>query len=976
MIHGFAGRSRRLAAICLAATAVTGTTYAQTAPQLPLVYLETAPVATVGRSIVVAAGSSLQSALDQAQAGDVLLLQAGAVFTGPFRLPNKAGSGWITVRTSASDAQLPAPGQRVTPAYADVMPKIVTPNSGPALLTDRGAHHYRFVGVEFTVAAGVALNYGIIALGDAGDTSVSQLPHNLIFDRVYVHGRATGNVRRGIAMNSASTAVIDSHISDIHEVGADSQALASWNGTGPFKIVNNYLEAAGENVLFGGADPTIPNLVPSDIEVRRNLMSKPRTWRIGDPSYAGTAWSVKNIFELKNAQRVLVEGNQFEYNWPHAQNGFAILFTVRNQDGTAPWSVVQDVTFVNNLVQHVSSAINILGRDNLQSSQQTRRVWIANNLFTDVGNTWGGSGRLLQVLDGAADIIVEHNTSLQSGDVLVASGGATSGFTFRNNLAANGPYGVGGDGTFGNPQLTLATYFPNALFVGNALVGASASAYPAGNFFPASFAAVAFVNSAAGDYRLSATSPYKNAATDGRDIGVDVDALAAAINGASAPPPPPGGSGGTDTTPPSVALTTPVDNATVTATVAMAATASDDVGVVAVTFTVNGAQVGAEDTVAPYTSSWNSSSVSDGSYVIRADARDAAGNVASSSTVTVVVRNAVSGGGTAPTVGQPVTWTKLKNATSSLSSLTKAGGCDGCADSGGSSVQVIASGLGHVEFVVPDTTARRLVGLSNGDTDTSEADVDFALKFWPGGTADVRHKGVYQRGEQAFAAGDVFRIAVTANNTVVFSRNGVAFHKLKKTIVYPLLVDVSLSTATARVLNVSMGGVAPTAPTAPTSPTTAAVVWTRMMNVSLANGVLAKVGGCDGCQDAGAVSTTAISSGTGYVEFSAPDTVGSRVIGLSAGDSSTTEADIDFGVKFWAGGTADLRENGAYVGVETGYTATDVFRVAVASGVVTYFKNGQVLYRSARTPMSTLLVDTAFTTLGGRLQEIVISGAN
>ena len=76
-------------------------------------------------------------------------------------------------------------------------------------------------------------------------------------------------------MNSASTAIVDSYISDIHEVGADSQAICCWNGPGPFKIVNNYLEAAGENVMFGGADPSIAELVPSDIEFRHNHCFKP-----------------------------------------------------------------------------------------------------------------------------------------------------------------------------------------------------------------------------------------------------------------------------------------------------------------------------------------------------------------------------------------------------------------------------------------------------------------------------------------------------------------------------------------------------------------------------------------------------------------------------------------------------------------------------------------------------------------------------
>ena len=93
--------------------------------------------------------------------------------------------------------------------------------------------------------------------------------------------------RRGIALNGGAMAVVDSYLADFKEVGADSQAICGWNGPGPFKIVNNYLEAAGENVMFGGADPSVRNLVPSDIEIRRNTLTKPLTWRIGDPDYAG-----------------------------------------------------------------------------------------------------------------------------------------------------------------------------------------------------------------------------------------------------------------------------------------------------------------------------------------------------------------------------------------------------------------------------------------------------------------------------------------------------------------------------------------------------------------------------------------------------------------------------------------------------------------------------------------------------------------
>jgi len=480
--------------------------------------------------ISVPAGGDLQAALNAARPGDVIELPAGATFTGNFLLPNKSGAQWIVIRSSAQE-RLPASGSRVSPGDGNLMPRIVSPNTSPAISTAAGAHHYQIIGIEITTSSPVNIN--LIRLEAPGQVAVDQVPTDIVFDRCYIHGTLTGNIRRGIVLNGVRLSVTGSYLSDFHERNADSQAIAGWNGPGPFKIVNNHLEAAGENVIFGGADPSIGDLVPSDIEIRGNHFFKPLTWRVGDPAYAGTHWSVKNLFELKNARRVLVDGNIFEYNWADAQNGFAILFTVRNQNGTAPWSVVEDVTFTNNIVRHVTAGINILGWDDLHPSQQTKRILIRNNLFVDVGGARWGGGRLFQLLDGTAGVVIDHTTAFQTDSPIVAgvsvrSRAAHTGFVFTNNITPNNQFGVGGDGTFGNPLLTLHTYFPGYVFARNVVVVGNPSNYPPGNFFPASPDQVGFVNYAGGDYRLAPSSPYRRAGSDRRDIGVDFAALAAA----------------------------------------------------------------------------------------------------------------------------------------------------------------------------------------------------------------------------------------------------------------------------------------------------------------------------------------------------------------------------------------------------------------------------------------------------------------
>jgi hypothetical protein len=396
-------------------------------PELPRVFLDTTTyVASTGRTLAVAAGGDFQAALDAALPGDVITLEAGATFTGLFVLPNKPGSGWIIVRTSAPDSSLPPSGTRVDPSYSAVMPKLVAPSEFVmAVITAPGAHHFRFIGVEFKPAAGVFVQ-NLIGLGVTSPTDA--MPHDLIIDRCYIHGDPVVGGRRGIVLNSSASAVIDSYLADFKEVGADSEAIMGWNGPGPFKIVNNYLEAASVNLAFGGGAPSIPDLVPADIEIRHNHFAKPLTWRIEDPSYVGTPWTVKILLELKNARRVLIDGNLFERNWEQgAYKGTAVVFTVRNEDGTAPWSTVEDVTFRNNIVRHAGSAIFMHGWDDNFPSQLTRRILIRNNLFDDISGTrWGGAGDLFHTNKGIEDLIIDHNTGFQEGAVLSAVGGGTA----------------------------------------------------------------------------------------------------------------------------------------------------------------------------------------------------------------------------------------------------------------------------------------------------------------------------------------------------------------------------------------------------------------------------------------------------------------------------------------------------------------------------------------------------------------------
>jgi hypothetical protein len=500
--------------------------------ELPRTFLDTHYVAPAGKVIRVHAGEDLQAALDAAQPGDQVALSPGATYTGNFILPKKSGTGTIVVRPRRL-VGLPE-GERAGPEDAGAMARIQTPNDAGAVTTAPGAHGWRFVGIEFGIAPGTATNFGVVRLGRGDEARVRDLPADIVIDRCWVHGNATGNARRGVSLNGIRQAVVDSYVSNFHEVGADSQAIAGWNGPGPFKIVNNYLEGSGENVMFGGADPSIQGIVPSDIEFRGNHLFKPLRWRVGDPAYAGIHWTVKNLFELKNARRVLVEGNVMENSWGDAQTGYAVVLKSANQDGGAPWSRMEDVTFRNNLVRHAGGAVTVVARDP-HTEGLSKRVTIENNVFDDINQQkWKGPGIFLLVVSspapagvtpaGPRDLVVDHNTAFHTGSTIVADGPPSQGFVFNNNIAANNTWGVKGSGSStGTP--TLETFFPGYRFVRNAIVGGKASLYPPDNFFPPTYDAVGFVDRAGGDYRLSPSSPLAGMGQGGTDVGADIDAF-------------------------------------------------------------------------------------------------------------------------------------------------------------------------------------------------------------------------------------------------------------------------------------------------------------------------------------------------------------------------------------------------------------------------------------------------------------------
>jgi len=550
--------------------------------ELPLVYVQSALADTPapGATITVAAGGDFQAALNSAQCGDTIALQAGATFSGNFVVPAKNcdAAHWIIIRTSAADSVLPPEGTRITPCFAgvaslpgrpsfgcsstkNVMAKIVYAGFGSQpLQLASGVNYVRFLGLEITRTSPGNVIYDLVSLqkGSPGD--------HLIFDRVWIHGTAQDETTRGLALGGSTyVAVVDSFFSDFHCVAisgacGDSQAINGGLGDlpmGPYKIVDNYLEAAGENLMFGGGPAT---QTPQDIEIRLNYFFKPLIWMRGRPGYvggtSGNPFIVKNHLEFKNAVRVLFEGNVLQNAWGgFSQIGYSILLTPKNQNGHCAVCVVHDITIRYSTISHVGGGI-VMGNGKSDSGALPLGAWnesIHDLVIDDVNATaYNGGGYFFEEVNGNPlsalhDVAINHVTAVGTdvSAMLVSGNDLTnppmSHFSWTNNIFASGigviSTGAGGSENCafhaGGPGGILASCYNPYAFRHNALIAATGK-WPTGNYAPATIGAVQFVNynnGSGGNYQLQSKSPYRNAGTDGTDLGADTITLNSLIAG-------------------------------------------------------------------------------------------------------------------------------------------------------------------------------------------------------------------------------------------------------------------------------------------------------------------------------------------------------------------------------------------------------------------------------------------------------------
>jgi hypothetical protein len=346
-----------------------------------------------------------------------------------------------------------------------------------------------------------------------------------------------------------------------------------------------------------------------------------------------------------------------------------------------------DNQILNNDIHHNGTppSASAFGQDGIYSSENTHDTVYQANYIHDNGRTGSNLDHALY-LCGDNEVVINNvlvrnaayglhiagyttvsnmkvynNVMAYNGKSGIILWMAVSGVDIKNNIIyGNGRFGLDSYDAHGSGvTLDRNLVFGNGSGNYNFINGASDYTYTLGTTISS---APLFVNSTSAgfDAHLGAGSPAINTGLNLSSVfPADIDGATRPLLGAWDL-----GAyryGAVDTTPPTVSIISPANNVTVFGSaVVISANAADNVGVAGVQFKLDGANLGTEDTSAPYSVTWNTMAIANGPHTLSAVARDAAGNQATANTVSVTVNNV----NTAPTISS------IGNQTTALNTAT------------------------------------------------------------------------------------------------------------------------------------------------------------------------------------------------------------------------------------------------------------------------------------------------------------------
>ena len=244
-------------------------------------------------------------------------------------------------------------------------------------------------------------------------------------------------------------------------------------------------------MLSGQLNCAADDMIPSDIWIHHNEITKPTEHNPLHPDYDGQQYSgCKNIFESKGSVRVLMEFNRLSHSWISGQSGQGIMTYCVNQNNVSPWMLNEDWVIHYNEWDDINTFFHTMTRGAWDVAESTRRFHVANNVVKNLNSPYTGSGttRVMifirdtqtGLLPGFSQMVFLNNTLLvkdgnRTGLTLleftgpnIAEGGAPhSGLVFRDNIFGNSDYLI-----FGGPQgqAALDAHAPDTIFENNIVV--------------------------------------------------------------------------------------------------------------------------------------------------------------------------------------------------------------------------------------------------------------------------------------------------------------------------------------------------------------------------------------------------------------------------------------------------------------------------------------------------------------------------
>jgi hypothetical protein len=477
----------------------------------------------------VASGANLQTTLNAAQPGDVVVLEDGATWDGTYTLPDKTGSANTPIYVISNAIYTGtgvAAGVRATSISG--LPRIRTNNvSVPALRSDgTGETGWRFVGIGFGSSLGTTATNCWVNIGNDGTAPGPNRTGYVTFDRCVFEGGTNVPVRQALRFRSVHHVYVTecsfNSVININDTG-DCQCIGIFGTSNVGKIDNCFLGGATEGIAFG--DGTTVFTLVSDFWVRRCYITH-YEWQ--DPTHGtwtGTYYELKNAIEWKGGTRCLIEDCAIGFTMTQ-DNQSAIV--IKSTEGSA---TVEDI-IVRYIRMDKVPKCAIVQRESVYMKRIVLHNIVATNTRKDVDATenpiyTNGAWENLVL-----DKITFSNEATAEGQVYITGSGTNLRFT---SCIFQALYGLWTDSGFElgllSSQIGGTVTFDGNLFTSRNPATAIYVPNGVATFPTASSDSNLFENWGTQDLRLKSTSPYRGEGYLGDDPGADVATITTRTTG-------------------------------------------------------------------------------------------------------------------------------------------------------------------------------------------------------------------------------------------------------------------------------------------------------------------------------------------------------------------------------------------------------------------------------------------------------------